>query len=76
MIWGAGGPKSYSQNGHTYNTRKELIVDTEQLQTAGASDSEANDDLAQLHWKEIKVLVEAKGGTWTNKADAIVFLSK
>lgn len=30
--------------------------------------------LNDQHWRTLKALVEAYGGTWTNKADAIRFL--
>lgn len=31
-------------------------------------------DLSQKHWKHLKVMVEAYGGEWTSKEDAINFL--
>ncbi len=33
--------------------------------------SKAIDD---MHWTQLRVLVEANGGTWTNRADALEYL--
>lgn len=32
--------------------------------------------LEDLHWRKLKAIVEVYGGTWTNRADAIVFIKK
>lgn len=35
---------------------------------------EETPDLSSKHWKHLKVMVEAYGGEWTNKEDAVLFL--
>lgn len=31
-------------------------------------------DVAQMHWQQLKVLVESYGGSWSGKEDAVQFL--
>jgi hypothetical protein len=37
---------------------------------------ESVEDFSSLSWQEVKKRVLANGGTWTNKADGIEFLTK
>ena len=51
----------------------------EDMPVSEPGDREATYDqqsLDKLHWKALKSLVEEKGGEWTNKQDAIDFLTR
>lgn len=45
---------------------------------AAAQDQDTEGDrpgtLSKLHWREVKKRVLAAGGTWTNRADGVLFL--
>lgn len=44
-----------------------------ETQTPPAGDV-SNKPAAEMHWRQLKTLVEAYGGIWTNKEDALAFL--
>lgn len=39
----------------------------------GAEDAKPQ-SIEEMHWTKLKVLVEANGGVWSNRADAVEFL--
>lgn len=43
------------------------------VETPPESDK-AKTPLEDMHWTQLKTLVEVNGGTWTNKSDAIAYL--
>lgn len=87
---GLGGPRCYLQDGKRFNTQKRLIVEAEKPAEAEAPAAEPTDApaepaaeaasdepveaLADMHWRELKKMVEAKGGEWIDKAAALEFL--
>lgn len=54
----------YTQDGKYYKANGEEILPEEVEESPYDS----------LHWRQLKAKVEAKGGEWTNKQDAIEFL--
>lgn len=83
MEFGAGGARGYFQNGQKFDTQKRLIVEAEkpaepeaqaaELAAEVSSDAPA-EAIADMHWRELKKMVEAKGGEWIDKAAALEFL--
>jgi len=64
--FGVGGIQGYEQNGCSYDARKNLI---------SAAQQDIAPDYAEMHWASLKKLVEEKGGDWTDKAAAVIFLA-
>lgn len=64
-------------------TEPPAAVNATPLASAAAAQAEPaleqpdiNQELYNLHWRTLKYRVEQAGGTWTNKQDAIAFLSE
>ena len=75
----------YEQNGRLYsgsghhivveeNDSGDFTVFYKENPEQVAKPSVATGDLDSMHWKEVQALVEAFGGTWTNRNAGIAFL--
>ena len=76
---------AYEQSGRRFTPGgREVLLsfgeDGEAVVTPGEADEAplppaGQKDYADLHWRALKALVEAAGGEWTNKEDALRFLN-
>lgn len=64
----------YVQDGKKFDSRGEEILPEVPFSPDEPVILPDDEDLSRLHWRLLKSRVEAAGGTWTNKADAVAFL--
>lgn len=77
-VIGIAGAK-YEQNGRRFSPGGfEVLPDGRVVEDEpeNAADEEApeGEGFSGMHWRHLKAMVEAAGGEWTNKEDALRFL--
>ncbi len=85
QVFGMTQAKFY-QNGKHYDSggnrfymdgeepETDIPVLEEVVETVTDNTVQVDDGLETLHWKNLKTMVEEKGGDWVNKEEAIAFL--